>query len=121
MNSDKDTVREWMRKYAYSSKEAKILEVILSNIGRVIPKLGDRKLRDILSELRHDRFVASLPSIGYWHIVDPCYDAEEFKLVKASYLDKKSRALSMLADIESGIRWCDAGMQKIEQGQAVLF
>ena len=91
---DKQRVLELFMKYALGVRNARTREDILPFI-----QMRDRPFRYIASELIHEGHMASTASKGYWAIPLHTNDPREIEAIKHSYLERKSKALSMLEDV----------------------
>jgi len=116
----KETIIEWLKQYCYGHKNAKHLRVIITCLN-----INERVFRSITSELKHDKFVASTTDLGYWWIMDPLIgDSEEtrgeIEAVKRSWLDYKSRAMSMLTDCDKALKEWEDKARVATQGQMLL-
>lgn len=108
---DKERVLSWLEKHAWGVKCARTREQILPYLN-----LPDRYFRLIVSELIHEGHVASCASKGYWFVPLHTNDMEEIEALKRSILERKSKALTMIAD-------CDKQLKELAmkfQGQMTL-
>lgn len=119
--TDKDTIREWMRKFCFGYRAGKTLKAILPDIRWLIPGLSERTLRELLSELKHEGFVGALSEGLRWYIPEVSSDYEEIEMAKRSWKEMRSRAMSMLTDCDKQIKALEDRLRVATQGQAVLF
>ena len=98
---DKVYILTWMRThcsgYAHAMTKENILRFIM---------MHERKLRAILSSLKHDGVICSTSSLGYWYFDIETATHDEIEKAKHSWLEMKSRAMNMLKD-------CDKQLDKL--------
>ena len=70
--------------------------------------MPDRAFRAIVSELIHEGYLCSSASRGYWAIPLVTKDVEEVDAVLVAQIERKSKALDLLADCDKAIKlWED--------------
>lgn len=101
--ADKANIREWMAKYCRGYRAARVRKDIIPFVltGRpfVSKDAKDRYFRQIASELIHEGHVASAGD-GYWYIPEHTMDRREVEAVIACHQERKSKALSLIADCD---------------------
>lgn len=103
----------WMEEYCCGYRKALKKHEILSRSGF---QLSERLLRKLMSELKHERHIASHSSKGYWfiplqvHGLDPSSRREEINAVIESWEEMKAKAFDMLRDCDKEIRRLEAVM-----------
>ncbi|MFA5499465.1 MAG: hypothetical protein WC404_00120 [Candidatus Omnitrophota bacterium] len=110
---DKNTVLEWLRKYAYGAKNTKTREFILQFIlsHKQPADNRDRYFRGIMHDLIHDGLAASLSGKGYWATKDYSNDQYEVEMLRASILERKARAMASLEDADRQLKAVEARME----------
>ncbi len=103
-SQDKLEVMHWFEKYCPTSKHARtrenILPFILIHKNFESAEAKDRYFRRIVHELIHEGHLCSHNSKGYWFKPLWTTDKEELKAIKMSLLERKSKALAMIADVD---------------------
>lgn len=117
---DKDYVLGWMSKNCFGFRNAKTKEVILHGVSLILGNIGERYLRSIMSELKHENLIGATSSRGSWYIPPVTNDADEIMACKESLHEMKSRALDMLEDCDKHTKYWDNRLLKITQGQQEL-
>ncbi len=118
---DKLEVLKWFEKNCPTSKQARTRESILPFI--LIRKIfstvetKDRYFRKIASELIHEGHLCSHNSRGYWFRALWTNDPEEIEAIKSSLLERKSKALAMIADVDRQLNQVQRMRETAKQGQ----
>lgn len=110
---DRQKVLDWMVKYCFGFRNARIRANILPFVG-----FADRYWRAIISELKHDGLVASTHTRGYWAIPQDTKDKLEVEAAIESYQEMRSKALDLLTDTDKHIKhWQDRRLSLTQQGE----
>ena len=121
MEQDKANIVEWLQRYCPGYKKALTRENIVPYVlnDRTFPtkEAKDRRFREVASELIHDGDVASSNTRGYWRVPIYTRDSGEIKAVLQCHQERKSKALSLIADCDKIIRNFEDRLLTITQGQ----
>jgi len=118
---DKLEVLNWFEKNCPTSKQARTRERILPFIliRKPFPSADakDRYFRRIASELIHEGHLCSHNSLGYFFRALWTNDREEIEAIKMSLLERKSKALAMIADVDRQLHQVQRMAETVNQGQ----
>ena len=96
-------VKEWMDKHCMGFRNARTRQEILPFL-----RMPDRAFRATASELIHEGHLCSSASRGYWAVPLVTKDIEEVEAVLDAQIERKSKALDLLADCDKAIKlWQD--------------
>ena len=113
---DKLKVFDWMNKYCFGFRNARTRIDILPFL-----QIPDRIFRAIASELIHEGSLCSSASRGYWALPLVTKDIEEIEAVLSAQLERKSKALDLLADCDKAIKfWEDRKRCLTQQMELIL-
>lgn len=124
---DKLAVLNWFEKHCPTSKDARTRKDILPyiliwmlDITEEEKEHKDRYFRRIAHELIHEGHLCSSNAKGYWFCPLWTTDKEEIKAIKSSLLERKSKAMAMIADVDRQIRQVARMEETVKHGQQEL-
>lgn len=109
---DRLRILEWMLTHCFGFRNARTRANILPYMGAIT----DRNWREVISRLKHDGFLASTCSRGYWAIPLDTKDPAEVEAVLESYQEMRSKALDLLTGTDKHIKhWQDKKLALTQQ------